>query len=140
MDKPGVDECIRGPDPLMTLILAAWTMRRGPRPEVEGRSTEKAPDLLFRPINDPKPADQETESADATGNGNGSVAREDGPQTGQGEGAAGLRCTPSSNAACCQGLGAGGRSAVGGAVSRMNLSRAATTAAVSSGEAVVAIN
>lgn len=68
------------------------------------------------------------------------VAPEDGPQTGQGEGAAGLRCTPSSNAACCQGLGAGGRSAVGGAVSRMNLSRAATTAAVSSGEAAGAIN
>jgi hypothetical protein len=50
-------------------------------------------------------------------------------------GSCGSRLTPSFRAACCQGLRFGGCAAGAGAVSRMNCSSAATTAAASSGEA-----
>ncbi len=54
----------------------------------------------------------------------------------QGAGSPGARLTLSSRAARCHGLGLGAGGAGTGAVSRMNRSSAATTAAASSGEAV----
>ena len=54
----------------------------------------------------------------------------------QGAGSSGALLTPSSRAARCHGLGLGAGGAGTGAVSRMNRSSAATTAAASSGEAV----
>lgn len=53
----------------------------------------------------------------------------------QGGGSCGSRATPSYSAACCQGQGRSSGGTVAGAVSRMNRSSAATTAAASSGEA-----